>query len=256
MREGAAILLTDALAAIGVPVVEREERLQAFDRLQLPANATLSRASTIRIGHALSATSVDQRLHADAGRSIDRARARGADRHRPLASRGRGQRRHCRTCSACLRRWPSAFAAARAPSPSTIDLRRRRKCSSCMSKDSSRRRPPTALAFLEQALKAAPAYDRVRLAMWDLHSEASEHQKALDVISAVTEESKLYRESRFRRALSLMHLKRFDDALQTLRAMHAEVAVGDDRERDRRDRAAARRHASTGPRHLLLQPGV
>src|SRR5688500_17298515 len=58
MREGAAILLTDALAAIGVPVVEREERLQAFDRLQLPANATLSRASTIRIGHALSATSV------------------------------------------------------------------------------------------------------------------------------------------------------------------------------------------------------
>src|SRR5687768_17712924 len=58
MREGAAILLADALAAIGVPVVEREERLQAFDRLQLPANATLSRASTIRIGHALSATSV------------------------------------------------------------------------------------------------------------------------------------------------------------------------------------------------------
>ncbi|MGH9221048.1 MAG: hypothetical protein ACRD1W_17205, partial [Vicinamibacterales bacterium] len=58
LREGAAILLTDALAAIGVAVVEREERLQAFDRLQLPANAALSRASTIRVGHALSAASV------------------------------------------------------------------------------------------------------------------------------------------------------------------------------------------------------
>jgi predicted Zn-dependent protease len=83
--------------------------------------------------------------------------------------------------------------------------------------------PAAALAFLEQALKAAPAYHRVRLALWELYSEASEHQKALDVISAVTEESKLYRESRFRRSLSFMHLKRFDDALQTLRAMHAEL---------------------------------
>jgi hypothetical protein len=56
MREGAAILLTDALSAAGAPVIEREERLQAFDRLQLPAHATLSRASTIRVGEALAAS--------------------------------------------------------------------------------------------------------------------------------------------------------------------------------------------------------
>ncbi len=58
MREGAAILLTDVLAAAGAPVIEREERLQAFDRLQLPAHATLSRASTIRVGEALAASAV------------------------------------------------------------------------------------------------------------------------------------------------------------------------------------------------------
>src|SRR5918993_3756289 len=58
MREGAAILLSDALAAAGSPIIEREERLQAFDRLQLPANATLSRASTIRVGHTLAAAAV------------------------------------------------------------------------------------------------------------------------------------------------------------------------------------------------------
>ena len=45
--------------------------------------------------------------------------------------------------------------------------------------------PSTALAFLEQALKAAPQFDRARLAIWDLHSEASEHQRALDVVSAI-----------------------------------------------------------------------
>jgi tetratricopeptide (TPR) repeat protein len=83
--------------------------------------------------------------------------------------------------------------------------------------------PATALSFLEAALKAAPAYDRVRMAIWDLHSEASQHQRALDVISPIAPSSKLYRDSRFRRALSLMHLKRFDDAMQALRAMQTEL---------------------------------
>ena len=39
--------------------------------------------------------------------------------------------------------------------------------------------PATALAFLEQALKAAPQFDRARLAIWDIHSEASDYLKAL-----------------------------------------------------------------------------
>jgi predicted Zn-dependent protease len=82
--------------------------------------------------------------------------------------------------------------------------------------------PATALAFLEQAQKAAPKFDRVRLAIWDLHSEASEHQRALDAVSGIAEGSRLYREGRFRAALSHLHLKRFDEALQILRAMQSE----------------------------------
>ena len=82
--------------------------------------------------------------------------------------------------------------------------------------------PSTALAFLEQALKAAPQFDRVRLAIWDLHSDASEHQRALDAVSAINPASRFSREGRFRRSLSLMNLKRFDEALETLRAMQKE----------------------------------
>jgi tetratricopeptide (TPR) repeat protein len=81
--------------------------------------------------------------------------------------------------------------------------------------------PATALAFLEQALKAAPKFDRVRLAIWDLQSEASEHQRALDVVSGIAAGSRLYREGRFRAALSNLHLKRFEESLQILRAMHS-----------------------------------
>src|SRR4029450_10492742 len=82
--------------------------------------------------------------------------------------------------------------------------------------------PSTALAFLEQALKAAARFDRARLAIWDLHSESSDHQKALDTVSAILPESRFFREARFRRSLSLMNLKRFDDALQTLRALQTQ----------------------------------
>src|SRR5204862_5744958 len=84
--------------------------------------------------------------------------------------------------------------------------------------------PSTALAFLDQTLKAAPQFDRARLAIWELDSEASGHQKALDIVSAIRPESRFSREGRFRRALSLMNLKKFDDALETLRAMQKEEA--------------------------------
>jgi hypothetical protein len=46
------------LAPRAKTVVERQERLEAFDRLQLPASATLSRASTIRVGQAITASVV------------------------------------------------------------------------------------------------------------------------------------------------------------------------------------------------------
>lgn len=221
LREGAAILLTDALAAIGVAVVEREERLQAFDRLQLPANAALSRASTIRVGHALSAASVitgtmqmqgnqlvirTRTVRLDTGRLVPEVEASGGlpDMFGVFA-----------TLAQRIRGGPGTVTVndRLAPSPQVFEL---------YVKGLIAETPPTQLTLLEQALQAAPTFDRARLALWDALSEASAHQRALDVISEVSATSRLYRESRYRRSLSLMHLKRFDDALQTLRAMLAE----------------------------------
>ena len=58
LREGAAILLSEMLVSSGDVVTDREERLQAFDRLQLPANAVLSRASIIKVGQVVTASMV------------------------------------------------------------------------------------------------------------------------------------------------------------------------------------------------------
>ncbi len=222
MREGAAILLTDVLAAAGAPILEREERLQAVDRLQLPTYATLSRASTIRVGEALGASAVvsgtmlvdgDQLtvrarvVRLDSGRLLPEVAASG-----PLADLfnvfGRLAQQIRGTPA------PPVLASERfAPSLQVFEL---------YVKGLVAETPSNAGAFLEQALKAAPRFARVRVALWDLHSEADQHQRALDVVSAITKASTLFREGQFRRALSLMDLKRHDDALNTLRPMHSE----------------------------------
>jgi predicted Zn-dependent protease/TolB-like protein len=235
MREGAAILLTDELAALGMPVIEREERLQAFDRLQLPAHAALSRASTIRAGHALSATSVvtgtvqvqGDRLtvrarvvRIDTGRLLPEVEASGPLTEMFAVFATLAQKIRGTPAAAPVNPGPrDADLAARggsdrlAPTPQVFEL---------YVKGLVAETPSTALAFLEQALKAAPRFDRVRLALWDLLSEASEHQRALEVVSGIPEGSRLRREGRFRAALSQLHLKRFDESLQILRAMQSE----------------------------------
>src|SRR5687768_4721296 len=222
MREGAAILLTESLAAAGEIVVTREERLQAFDRLQIPANANLSRATGIRIGHTVtSAIVITGTIAMDVDQIVARARVVRLDTGRLLPEvEARGPLSDLFGVFGAL---AQKVRGSSDPPPPTADrLPPMPQVFELYVKGLIAETPSTALAFLEQALKAAPQFDPVRLAMWELHSEASEHQKALDVVSAIRAESRLSREGRFRRALSLMNLKRFDDALVTLRAMQTE----------------------------------
>jgi tetratricopeptide (TPR) repeat protein/TolB-like protein len=225
MREGAAILLAEMLAVTGEIVMDREERLQAFDRLQLPSSATLSRASTIRVGHALGASLViSGSVQMQADRLIARARVVRLDSGRllpdveasgPLTDLFGVFGRLAQQIRGVPSSPPPATNDRLPPTPQVFEL---------YVKGLVAETPSTALAFLEQALKAAPQFDRVRLAIWDLHSEASEYQRAHDAVSAIRPDSRFAREGRFRRALSLMQLKRFDEALDTLRAMQKEEA--------------------------------
>ncbi len=50
LGEAAAVLLGEGLANEGVGALTREERIAAFDRLQLPMSAALTRATMIRVG--------------------------------------------------------------------------------------------------------------------------------------------------------------------------------------------------------------
>lgn len=58
LSEGSAVLLTDDLLALGASVITREDRLRAFDSLNVPPIATLSHATVIRLGQLVGATHV------------------------------------------------------------------------------------------------------------------------------------------------------------------------------------------------------
>lgn len=223
LREGAAVLMTDLLAASGERVIGREERRRAFDRLQWPASAALSRASSIRVGHAVGASViVIGTLEVNGGQLVARGRVVRLDAGRWLpevqASGVLGDTFGIFSRLAHLVRGigaaPPAVPTDRLP-PST-------QVFELYIKGLIAETPATAIALLEQALKAAPQFDPARLAIWDLRTDASEYQRALDALTGIRAEGRYAREARFCRSLSLMSLTRFDEALQTLRAMHSE----------------------------------
>ena len=57
LTEASAVALTDDSIALGAPTITREDRVRAFERLRVPAAATLSHATVIRLGQLVGAAS-------------------------------------------------------------------------------------------------------------------------------------------------------------------------------------------------------
>jgi len=83
LGEASAVLLADDLNALGSPAVTRDERLQAFERLQVPRAAALTDATVIRIGQLIGAAQVVVgSLQLDGDTLIVHARSIGLDNGR------------------------------------------------------------------------------------------------------------------------------------------------------------------------------
>jgi tetratricopeptide (TPR) repeat protein len=83
--------------------------------------------------------------------------------------------------------------------------------------------PSTQRALLEQASKAAPRDDRVKLALWQVHTDAGDHLRALDALSSIPATSLQSRLARYLRGRSQIDLKRFEDAFTILQALQGEM---------------------------------
>lgn len=219
LGEAAAVLLADDLNALGTPAITRDERREAFERLQVPPAASLSEATVIRIGQLLRASQVVRgTLSMEGDTVVVRARAVALD-------------------SAKVR----TDATERGPLPELFTIfervaRQMAPASARSSAEVERTHPPvaafenyikgllaetpaTAVNYLDMALKADPAFDRARIALWEVFDEQGEHTRALAAVTPVLPTSTLARRARFRVALSQMQLKRYDEAFATLKAL-------------------------------------
>ena len=214
--EAASLLIADELNARGVSAIRRAERLRAFEQLHLPGAASLSRATVIKVGELVGATEVivgSVRLQGDQlvvdahGIRIDVGRVQpNVSERGPLTDVVLlFERLSGRLAGG------AAIKGARSPRPPLEAFEAFVK--GLMAESAASR-----ATFLETAIQAYPEYDRAYLALWDVRHDQDDHAAALSVVRKVPETSPLRRRARFLAAVSLLELKRFDEAFDEFSA--------------------------------------
>jgi len=222
LGEGAAIGLTAALAERGVETVSRDERLEVFERLQLPPAATLTRATIIKVAELVGASRVilgrvgatDAEVTIDAQvLHLDTARLDPPLHHvTPVGGLLRAYREVA--ALAVPGTPPPPGLPALAPSVPAFELYVRGLTTAG---EAGQER------YLTQAIEAAPDYVEARLALWSVQTARGAHAQAEATLSGGPSGGAHALEVGIRRAASLLQLRRYDDAFAVLKA-HADEA--------------------------------
>ena len=218
LGEAAAVLLTDDLNALGASAITRQERQQAFERLQVPPAAALTDATVIRIGQLVGASRVILgSLSLDNDTLVVRARSIALEAGRvqtDVTVRGPLQDLFPTFERIARQIFPSAKSSdeierLQPPLPVFEDY----------IKGLVAETPATAINYLKAALTLAPGFDRARLAMWDAYAEQGDHQHALAAVTPIAPDSPWARRGRFLAGLSQLNLKKNDEAYATYKAL-------------------------------------
>jgi tetratricopeptide (TPR) repeat protein len=222
LAEGAASALTDDLMALGAQALSREDRLRAFERLRVPATNRLSEATVIRIGQIVGAQQIivgsfavngtslairAQPIRLDTGRRLPEIAESG-----PLSDLfavfARVARRLLPDSTVAI----NVIESGHPPLPAFEEY----------IKGAVAANPATKIAFLKDALRSAPDFQRVRLALWTVYTEQGEHRQALEVVQQVPAAHPLSRQARFHVGLSMMSLARHVEAIDVFTTLNRE----------------------------------
>lgn len=222
LGEAASVVITEGLVAQGVGALTRDERVAAFDRLNITPSTALTRATMIRIAELIGASEIvfgNVRL----GRTLQ-VRARlvrlEAAREMPQVSD-----------AAPLADLFDVFGrVATRLASQTGRFRPASRPISVMPLDAFENfvkglvaaTPAAEQRFLDAAVRQAPSDPRILLALWDVHTAQGNHDRALQSASAIPAAASQYRQARLAVALSLIELGRLDGAYQTLTSLAAE----------------------------------
>jgi len=216
LSEGVAIGLTEALADRGVAVISRDERRAAFERLQLPAGASLTRATVIKVAELVGASRVvtgrvggSEAGIALAARVLDLPSARLAEPVTEATSVPALLAAFARVAAKIdgLGEVRPDAAAGIAPSAPAFELFVRGLVA--LSNEQQER-------YLAQALAMAGSYEAVRQALWDVRTARGAHERALAALGPAPASGPAALDAGVRRAWSLIELGRHDDAFNAL----------------------------------------
>jgi tetratricopeptide (TPR) repeat protein len=221
LGEAAAILLGEHLSAQGVGTLSRDQRVSAFDEINLPMSSVLTRATTLRVAELIGATEVvfgeialGQQLSARArivrlgtGHELAEVQDEG-----PLDEIFGVFSRVAADVAAQTGRLRTAGPAPSAPMPLEVFEN--------YVKGLVAATPAAQQRFLESATRVLPSDPRILMALWGVYSAQAQHEKALASANAVPAQVPLGRTARFAVALSLIELRRFDGAYQILTTLH------------------------------------
>ena len=224
LGEGSAVILSDSLLALGQPVMRRDERLHSFDLLRVPAIAGLSHATIIRVAQVVAASQVIVGNFTLVGDTLTvRARAILLDAgHAGLEIVESGP-------LADIFDIYDRVAVRLVPGSSTTGVQLEGSHPPIVAfeqyiKGLIAEAPETRLSFLNEALKLAPGLQRARLAKWDVYNDLGDHERALAAVKQVPSASRLSRQARFLASVSLLELKRYQEAYDTLSTLNGEQA--------------------------------
>ena len=221
LTEAAAVLLDDDLHRLGLPVVTREDRRRAFDRLQIPVDATLTDATAIRIARLVGASQIvlgTLGLDSEAGtpdRLVAHVRRIRIDAGRldaPLVERAPLPDLFALFARLSRRLVPAATVTEQ----QLVDGHPPLAAFQDYVKGLLAQNPVTQIRYLRSSLALSPELDRARLALWDLYSDQGDDEQAFEAVKAVAAGSRFAAQAAFCQALSLVRLKRYEDAWKTL----------------------------------------
>ena len=215
LSEASAILLADELNARGLPAIGRDERVRAFEQLHVPPSASLSRATIIKVGNLVGASEIIVGSFTVEGDTLT------VDAHSIRIDVGRlqpdvSERAPLEDLFGTYERLAQRLApdARTTEKPARPPLDAFENYVKGLIAESS----AAQATFLETAAKQYAGYDRAELALWNVRTDQSDYQAALTAARRVSAASPLARRAQFLAAVSLLDLKRYEDAFDAFKA--------------------------------------
>ncbi len=218
LSEGAAVLLADELKARGVSAIARDERVRAFEELHLPLSASLSRATVIKVGQIVGATEVVVGEFAlDGGTLAITARSIRVDvgRLAPDVT----EQSPVTALFALFDRLAGRLVPDAKPASAARGTRPPPDAFEYYVKGLIAESPAAKATFLENAIVKSPGYDRAQIALWAVRTDQGDDAAALAVARAVAADSPLAPTARFLAGVSLLDLKRHDEAFEAFKSL-------------------------------------